>query len=121
MVKDKIYLTGPITGLEELAKESFKRAEKNLAAMGYEVINPFNIISSKEEWQTDNEYWYQCMMECLPHIKGIKYACHVYTGSILRKNSIGSRIEEMFFDKMEIKCMIETPICGSDEWKYTKQ
>lgn len=36
----KVYISGPMTGIENLNKEAFNEAEKLLISQGHEVINP---------------------------------------------------------------------------------
>ena len=41
--KQTVYLSGPITGIENYNKEAFDKAEKLVKALGYKVINPHKI------------------------------------------------------------------------------
>lgn len=50
-MKKKIYISGPITGLERhVYLNNFADAELKLRAMGYKVINPTKLIPSRFLW-----------------------------------------------------------------------
>lgn len=108
---EKVYLTGAISGIEEEARKNFDRAEKNLIKMGFEVVNPFSIVPQKEDWETETEYWFRCMMVCLPHFKGVNKICKVYHNNIDKRKirSIGAEVEHLFAEKMKIPNIIEMP------------
>lgn len=107
---EKIYLSGPISDIQEEALINFSRAEKNLTQMGYEVINPFSIVPKKEDWESDKEYWFRCMIACLPHMKGVNKICKVHY-EITEKpiRSFGLEIESLFMEKMEMAEIFEIP------------
>lgn len=45
----KCYVSGPITGIENGNKESFKNAELQLKNEGFEVINPHELHTKEQE------------------------------------------------------------------------
>lgn len=45
----KIYISGPITGIEDLNRGSFAKYEKKFVELGYDVVNPFKLDHSKAE------------------------------------------------------------------------
>ena len=50
-MKKKIYISGPITGLERhVYLKNFDDAELKLRAMGYNVINPTKLLPSRFLW-----------------------------------------------------------------------
>ena len=50
-MKKKIYISGPITGLERhVYLKNFDDAELKLRAMGYKVINPTKVLPSRFLW-----------------------------------------------------------------------
>ena len=50
-MKKKIYISGPITGLERhVYLNNFDDAELKLRAMGYKVINPTKLLPSRFLW-----------------------------------------------------------------------
>ena len=50
-MKKKIYISGPITGLERhVYLNNFADAELKLRAMGYKVINPTKLLPSRFLW-----------------------------------------------------------------------
>lgn len=51
MKKEKVYISGPITGLERhVYLKNFADAELKLRAMGYKVINPTKLLPSRFLW-----------------------------------------------------------------------
>lgn len=56
----RVYISGKITGLPfKQCRAKFKATEDNLKAMGYEVINPFE-ISAKLPKMKHHEYMHIC-------------------------------------------------------------
>ena len=50
-MKKKIYISGPITGMERhVYLKNFDDAELKLRAMGYKVINPTKLLPSRFLW-----------------------------------------------------------------------
>lgn len=50
-MKKKIYISGPITGLERhVYLKNFDDAELKLRSMGYKVINPTKLLPSRFLW-----------------------------------------------------------------------
>jgi hypothetical protein len=47
-LKKRVYISGPMTGIKRLNKESFDLAEKDLISRGYEVINPASLPEGLE-------------------------------------------------------------------------
>lgn len=64
---NKVYIAGKITGLRYIdALGKFMDAEKKLTAMGFEVVNPMNVVTDpKAEWKL-------AMREC---IKSMMHEC----------------------------------------------
>ena len=51
MKKEKVYISGPITGLErQVYLKNFADKELELLAMGYDVINPTKLLPSRFLW-----------------------------------------------------------------------
>ncbi|HSW64957.1 MAG TPA: DUF4406 domain-containing protein [Dissulfurispiraceae bacterium] len=65
MRKVKVYLSGPITGLEERSAGMFAAAQKEMEALGYEVVNPMLLAHNhNKSWE-----WYMAidilaLLEC---------------------------------------------------------
>jgi hypothetical protein len=58
-IHPKVFISGKVSDLPYLvAYGNFSNAERTLAAMGYEVINPMKIC--KKHWG-----WVRCMAKCL--------------------------------------------------------
>ena len=68
--KKKCYISGKITGLPiEVATENFKKASLHARFLGYEPVNPIEIIPNSEEPKNDKWSWYMRadlkeMMDC---------------------------------------------------------
>ena len=55
----KVFISGKVSRIEYyVAYQTFANAERTLAAMGYEVVNPMKIC--KKNWN-----WLRCMVKCL--------------------------------------------------------
>ena len=58
-IHTKVFISGKVSDLPYLvAYGNFSNAERTLAAMGYEVVNPMKIC--KQHWG-----WVRCMIKCL--------------------------------------------------------
>ena len=58
-IHQKVFISGKISDLPYLvAYGNFSNAERTLASMGYEVVNPMKIC--KKHWS-----WVRCMIKCL--------------------------------------------------------
>jgi hypothetical protein len=58
-IRTKVFVSGKVSGLPYLvAYGNFSNAERTLAAMWYEVVNPMKIC--KKHWS-----WARCMIKCL--------------------------------------------------------
>lgn len=66
MEKNKVYISGPISGLiyEDVVK-TFDKAESKLKAEGYEVVNPLNNGLSKDShWNEHMRIDIKMMLDC---------------------------------------------------------
>lgn len=56
--KKKCYISGKITGLDyEEAQENFRKASLHARFLGYEPVNPINIVRQGEEPKCENQKW----------------------------------------------------------------
>jgi hypothetical protein len=56
--KKKCYISGKITGLTiEEARENFREASLHARFLGYEPVNPMNIVSDTEEPKSEKDKW----------------------------------------------------------------
>lgn len=82
-IRTKVFISGQVSGLPYLvAYGNFSNAERTLAAMGYQVINPMKIC--RKNWS-----WLRCMAKCLWAIT----FCHKIYQLDNWKGSNGARIE----------------------------
>lgn len=81
--RTKVFISGKISGIDYyVAYGKFSNAERILASMGYEVVNPMKIC--KKHWS-----WFRCMAKCL---WAIMFCDKVYQLEDW-KDSKGARIE----------------------------
>ena len=58
-MKQKIYIAGKVTGEDRAScKEKFAQAQKAIEALGFEAINPLEVVG---DWQTP---WFTAMRMC---------------------------------------------------------
>lgn len=82
-IRTKVFISGKVSDLPYLvAYGNFSNAERTLAAMGYEVVNPMKIC--KQNWS-----WLRCMIKCLWAI----FFCKKVYQLPDWKDSKGARIE----------------------------
>jgi Domain of unknown function (DUF4406) len=63
MIKKRLYLSGPMTGLLDLNRPAFNKAAKLLRSKGYKVINPPEL--DKDEPQRS---WEGCLRRDIRHL-----------------------------------------------------
>jgi hypothetical protein len=84
-MKQKIYISGKITGLNyRQAYKNFEQAEQLLKSMDFEVINPMKKVSEKE-----GKTWEEYMLEDI----GLLFNCDGIFMLRNWKDSKGARIE----------------------------
>ena len=82
-IRTKVFISGKVSDLPYLvAYGNFANAERTLAAMGYEVVNPMKIC--RKNWS-----WLRCMIKCLWAI----FFCKKVYQLPDWKDSKGARIE----------------------------
>ena len=82
-IRTKVFISGKVSGLPYLvAYGNFSNAERTLAAMGCEVVNPMKIC--KQDWS-----WLRCMIKCL----WVIFFCKKVYQLPDWKDSRGARIE----------------------------
>lgn len=59
--KARVYLAGPVTGIENQNKEAFGREAKRLRASGYWVLVPLEFVPSTASWS-------EAMILCVDHL-----------------------------------------------------
>lgn len=61
-----IFISGPISGHEDLNKPAFMQADEDLQDAGYMTINPFNIPKPQAmESMSAKDVWKTCMRLCI--------------------------------------------------------
>jgi len=86
----RIYISGPITGMQDLNRKAFLDAQRTLEQMGHIAINPFNI--------KNNGTWNDAMRN------DIKALCDCDAIYMLKgwSKSRGAKIELMIAKKLEL-------------------
>lgn len=99
----KIYISGPITGIEDLNRGSFSKYEKKFIELGYDVVNPFKLDHQKAE-----------AME------------KVYNEEIVAGRDILTYSKEDIHNeymKVDLKALVDCDVMGlmsSQEWEHSK-
>lgn len=64
-MKKKVYISGMITGIEEVAAILFQNAENFLLREGHDVVNPMKLNHDHEKtWQAYMKEDIRAMMDC---------------------------------------------------------
>jgi nucleoside 2-deoxyribosyltransferase len=95
--KQKIYISGKISGIEEEAYKLFSKAEELLISQGYEVVNPFKLNHEHDKT------WTSYMRVC------IKALCDCDCIYILKNHneSKGALIEIDIAIKLKLEVVLE--------------
>ena len=97
MEKKRIYISGPVSGLDEAdVRMSFRAAEWRLQGEGHEVVNPVRLCSS--DWS-----WGKCMRVCITALMGCD-AVYMLKGW---KRSKGARLEHFVALKLGMEITVE--------------
>lgn len=89
----KIYIAGPMTGIDELNFPAFHTAAKLIRETGNEAVNPAEI---NPDLDAD---WTECMIEDIKQLSKCD-AIHLLPGW---ENSFGARIEALVAQKLGLK------------------
>lgn len=97
MKKIKIYISGKITGIEKEAEALFQKAEDELIAKGYEVVNPMKLVHDHDK------SWESYMRVC------IKALCDCEAIYVMKNhfNSKGALIEVDLALKLKLDVILE--------------
>lgn len=73
----KVYLCGPMSGIPDYNYPAFHKAEAELVAMGYEVLNPTRNIEGHPEIFELNptELWQWCMRRSIQQLMQADVVC----------------------------------------------
>lgn len=112
MVKKKIYLSGPISGLDyKEAKKRFHELQEMLEKKGHDVFNP---IEYCESWYgpDDKKEWQEYMNRLLPCI------CRCDTIYMMNgwKESYGAQIEYLWAVRCGLEVVSEEFTSASDQF-----
>ena len=61
----RIYISGPITGIENNNRDAFAEAEKKITEKGYEVVNPIKLGEEYKNSVNFEPSWYDYMKVCI--------------------------------------------------------
>lgn len=95
----KIYLSGPITGIENLNKEAFEFFKQKFIKLDFEVVNPHDLFTKEEVEEanrkllakeiTEEEFWAYFMKRDIAHL----VTCDLVAVLPNWQNSKGARVE----------------------------
>lgn len=96
-MKQKIYVAGKITGMEQEAKARFDLAEAILTEKGFEVVNPMSLPHDHDL------HWHNYMKEC------IQALCKCDAIYMLNNwiHSRGARIEQNLAVEMNLEIIYQ--------------
>lgn len=60
----RVYVAGPVTGIEDRNKEAFYQADENLRAAGLDVINPLKLCEPNLSWEQAMRICLSALLEC---------------------------------------------------------
>lgn len=60
-MKQKIYISGPMTGYTDLNFPAFFKAEEKLQKLWFDTVNPARLNPPKPDNVSEQDYWYTCM------------------------------------------------------------
>lgn len=97
MEKKRIYIAGPVSGLDEAdVRMRFRAAELRLAGEGHDVVNPVRLCSSSWPWE-------RCMRVCISAMMG----CDAVYMLKNWKRSRGARLEHFVALKLGMGITLE--------------
>lgn len=60
----KVYISGPMTGIEGLNFPAFHASAKALRDLGHSVVNPAEIVAGSTDWKTAMREDIKAMLDC---------------------------------------------------------
>lgn len=101
----KIYISGAISGLEEQAtRKRFEEAKQRWLALGFSVINPFDLYDqAKKHYGTESIAWGLIMRLDLKALE----ECQIIYMLKGWENSPGARIEREFAMRLRLEVIYE--------------
>jgi hypothetical protein len=99
----KIYLAGPMTGIEELNFPLFNAETARLRALGWEVTNPVEVNPDP------TAQWIDCMLDDIP----VLMACDMIALLPGWENSKGARLEHCIALNHGMSVMMAADIVGA--------
>lgn len=105
----KVYIAGPMSGLPDMNYPAFDKAEGQLLAVGYEVLNPTNVDVEHEKERVRIDNCHYCRLS-EPHpwkwyvLRTLAMLAEADALALLPnwQSSRGSRVEVEFASGMEI-------------------
>ncbi len=92
----RIYISGPMTGIEDLNFPAFHAEAKRLRGLGYEVVNPAELVIY------ENSGWLDCMKKDIAKMLTCEAIC-LLDGW---QNSDGANLEVLIAHRLGIKILI---------------
>ena len=86
-----VYLSGPVTGIDDYA-ERFNKAQEAVSGKGYDPVSPISVVALRGSIFT----WSDCMKVCISLME--KCDCMVMLDGW--RTSVGARIEHAWAEKI---------------------
>jgi hypothetical protein len=99
MRKMKIFISGPITGIENFNREAFDRAETMLTEQGHAVMNPIKLHPANPNSFSASDYLHICraMIDCCDTIYFLKGYDRSF-GALVEKGYASAQDKQMLFE-----------------------
>jgi len=94
----RIYISGPITGIENNNRDAFAEAEKHITSKGYEAVNPLTLGEEYKKSVSFEPSWYDYMKVCIKALMDCDAICVLDD----HYNSRGAMIEIELAVKLKI-------------------
>lgn len=101
IVVERVYISGPMTGIKDNNFPAFYEAEKKLKAMGYKTVNPAKNVITVLQYPE----WEDYISAAILSMKGC--TCIYFLQGW--ENSYGARIEKLVAEKNGMKTIVLDP------------
>lgn len=83
-VRNRLYVVGPVSGMDGLNRDAFLRAKDQLEASGYTVVIPHDVVKETDPWPIAMRKSILAMLTC----RGVAHLdCKPSSGSLIEVNT----------------------------------